>query len=51
MQNDNTKIKSFKDLIIWQRSMMLVEILYRITEDFPAKENFGISNQMRRSAV
>jgi len=51
MIDDNTRIKSFKDLIIWQRSMALVEIIYRITEDFPSKENYGITNQMRRSAV
>jgi four helix bundle protein len=44
-------IKSYKDLIIWQRSMDLVELIYRITEVFPAKENFGLISQMRRAAV
>ena len=51
MVNNSITISSFKDLIIWQRSMTLVEIIYRITEDFPSKENFGITNQMRRLAV
>ena len=31
--------------------MDLVEIIYRVTEDFPAKESFGLISQMRRSAV
>ena len=47
----NTDIKSYKDLIIWQRSMDLVEFVYLITEGFPAKENFGLVLQMRRSVI
>ena len=31
--------------------MDLVELIYRITEDFPAKESFGLTSQMRRAAV
>jgi four helix bundle protein len=48
---NNTGIKSYKDLIIWQRSMYLIELIYRITEDFPAKEKFGLISQMRRAAI
>lgn len=48
---DMLKVKSYKDLIIWQRSMDLVEIIYRITEDFPSNESFGILSQMRRAAI
>ena len=44
-------VKSYKDLIIWQRSMDMVEFIYHITEHFPAKENFGLISQMRRAAV
>jgi four helix bundle protein len=44
-------LKSYKDLIIWQRSMDMVESIYRITEDFPSKESFGLISQMRRAAV
>ena len=44
-------VKSYKDLMIWQRSMDLVEFIYRLTEDFPPKENFGLVSQMRRAAV
>ena len=44
-------VKSYKDLIIWQRSMDMVELIYRLTEDFPSKESFGLISQMRRAAV
>ena len=44
-------INSFKDLIVWQRSMELVKEIYKITNEFPAFEQFGLSNQMRRAAV
>jgi four helix bundle protein len=44
-------VKSYKDLNIWQRSMDLVELIYRVTEDFPAKESFVLISQMRRAAI
>lgn len=44
-------VKSYKDLKIWQRSMDMIELIYRITEDFPSKESFGLVSQMRRAAV
>ncbi|MCK9211140.1 MAG: four helix bundle protein [Ignavibacteriaceae bacterium] len=44
-------IRSYKDLIVWQKSMDLVESIYRITEKLPSKENFGLISQMRRAAV
>lgn len=44
-------INSFKDLIVWQKSMDLVESIYRITEKLPSKEQFGLISQMRRAAV
>ena len=45
------KIRSYKDLMVWQRSMDLVESIYRITEKLPAKEQWGLLSQMRRAAV
>jgi len=44
-------VKSYKDLNIWQRSMDLVELIYRVTEGFPSKESFGLVSQMRRAAI
>ncbi len=45
------KIKSFTDLYAWQEGHKLVIMIYKDTENFPQKETFGLTNQMRRSAV
>ncbi|MFO7665110.1 MAG: four helix bundle protein [Desulfobacterales bacterium] len=45
------KIRNFKDLKIWQKSMELAKVIYQATDSFPAKETYGIISQMRRSAV
>ncbi len=45
------EIKSFKDLIVWQKGMLLVKMAYALTEKFPDKEKFGLTSQIRRSAV
>ncbi len=44
-------MNSYKDLFVWQRSMDLVESIYRITALFPTDERFGLISQMRRAAV
>ncbi|MBI2117729.1 four helix bundle protein [Candidatus Peregrinibacteria bacterium] len=46
-----TIIHSHKDLIVWQKAMDLVVLIYKITENFPKTEIYGITSQMRRSAV
>jgi four helix bundle protein len=43
--------KSFKDLVIWQRSIRLVEDIYETTKAFPKEELYGLSAQLRRGAV
>ncbi len=45
------KIKSFKDLAIWQRSIKLVEDIYKVTKAFPREDLYGLTNQLRRAAV
>jgi four helix bundle protein len=44
-------IKSYKDLFIWQKSMVLVMEVYEITKTFPSSEIYGLTSQLRRSAV
>ena len=44
-------VTSHKDLLVWQRSMDLVETVYRITAGFPSGEQWGLVSQMRRSAI
>lgn len=47
----DTKINSYKDLIVWQKSMVLVTKVFELTENFPRSEIYGIVSQMRRAAV
>lgn len=42
---------SFKDLIVWQKSMVLVRKVYHVTRKLPSEEKFGLASQMQRSAV
>lgn len=46
-----SKIKSYKDLKVWNRSMNLVEHVYRLCEELPKAERFGLTSQIQRSAV
>lgn len=45
------QIKSYEDLIAWQKAYQLVLDVYRVTAKFPADERFGLTAQMRRCAV
>ena len=45
------KLKSFRDLRVWKLSMELVEIVYRLTQNFPKHEIYGLSSQIQRAAV
>ena len=44
-------MKSHKDLEVWKRSVELVKTIYELTKSFPKEELYGITNQIRRSAV
>lgn len=44
-------IKSYKELIVWQKSFELVKEIYNLTKFFPKEEVYGTTSQMRRSAV
>ena len=45
------RIKSHKDLRVWQESIDLVTEIYRLTESYPKEEVYGLTSQMRRAAV
>jgi len=45
------KIKSFTDLIVWQKAHEMVLLIYKITEKFPHKEIYALISQIRRAAV
>ena len=42
---------SYRDLIAWQKAMVLVRSVYVITTSWPADERFGLTSQVRRAAV
>jgi len=44
-------LKSYKELIVWQKSMILVKEIYKISSSFPDNEKFGLTSQMRRASV
>jgi four helix bundle protein len=45
------KIESYQDLQVWQKAMDLVIECYRLTQRFPANEQYGLTSQIRRAAV
>lgn len=42
---------NYKNLVVWQKSIRLVKILYQLTAKFPGEEKFGLISQIRRAAV
>jgi four helix bundle protein len=51
LEKKSNTIYSYKDLVVWQKSMNLVEAVYRLSFKFPATEQWGLISQMRRAAV
>ena len=45
------EIKTYKDLLIWQKRILLAEHAYVLTKDFPQDEIYSLTNQIKRSAV
>jgi four helix bundle protein len=45
------KIDSFKDLMVWQKSLLLLKSVYRATKNFPREEMWGLTSQIKRSAI
>ena len=44
-------IKSYQDLIAWQKAINLVTAIYALTRSFPDTEKYGLTSQINRSAV
>lgn len=49
--DEETRIKSYKDLLVWQNGIQLVKEVYLLTQQFPREEKFGLVSQMRRACV
>ena len=44
-------VNSYKELIIWQKSMVLVSKVYSLTKKFPNDEKYGLVSQLNRASV
>jgi four helix bundle protein len=44
-------VQHYRELIVWQKAMNLVEAVYRATNQFPKTEIYGLTSQIRRAAV
>jgi four helix bundle protein len=47
----NDQIKSYRDLIVWKKSMELALEIYLLTEKFPREELYGLTAQMRKCSI
>jgi four helix bundle protein len=50
-ESRRTAAKSFEDLIVWQKAHAWVLEVYRMSDSFPAKENYALTSQLRRAAM
>jgi four helix bundle protein len=44
-------MKDFRKLIVWEKAHQLTLKIYKVTEDFPREELYGLTSQIRRAAV
>jgi len=44
-------VQSFRDLKVWQKSIEMAVVIYRLTQEFPRDEIYGLTSQMRRAVV
>ena len=50
-RENGRKTRKLKDLRIWKKGIEIVKEVYRFTESFPQKEQYGLISQMRRAAI
>jgi four helix bundle protein len=46
-----TPARTFEDLVVWQKAHAWVLGVYRMSDQFPAKENYALTSQLRRAAM
>ena len=51
MENKVNKVRTHRDLDVWKKSIDLVTKIYKCTKDNPKEEVYGLTSQIRRSAV
>ncbi len=43
--------RNFQDLVVWQKAHQLVLLVYKVTQEFPKEEVYGLTSQLRRAAI
>ena len=51
MSFEKKKSTSYRDLEVWKKAILLSKSVYELTEKFPPREIYGLSSQLRKSAV
>ena len=46
-----SEIRSYKDLLVWEKGILIVKQTYKLTNLLPDNEKFGLTSQLRRAAV
>lgn len=49
--NETNRVRSYRDLKVWSKSMEFAEIVYAIAKKMPKEERYGLTSQMLRSAA
>jgi four helix bundle protein len=44
-------VKSYKELLIWQKGIKIVVLVYKLTKDFPKDEIYALTSQLKRASV
>lgn len=44
-------MNKYKELIVWQKSMLLAELVYTHSTSFPDEEKFGLTSRIKRSVI
>ncbi len=47
----NSAVKSYKDLLVWQKGIQIVKEVYLICQNFPKEEIYGLQSQIKRSSI
>ena len=50
-QTEKRKVKSYKDLQVWQKGIEITDYVYEITSFFPNEERYGLTSQLQRAAI
>ena len=48
---DGRKSTSYRDLVAWQKAIILIDEVHALTDSWPGHETFGLRSQIRRAAV